>query len=964
MSNTKQENKKSPHSLKEEEILDYWDKNNCFKRSVEERSVGNPYVFYDGPPFATGVPHYGHILQSTTKDIVPRYWTMKGFRVERTWGWDCHGLPIEALIEDEHNLKSKEEIIQMGVDKFNQACDSKVMMYAEEWKKTIRRIGRWVDMDNAYMTKDKNFMESVWWVFKELYNKGLIYQGHKIMHISPALETVLSNFEVNQNYQDITDISAFAEFTLTSGDFAGIKAIAWTTTPWTLPGNALLAVGEDISYSVVEYEGKKLICATNLIEQVFADKEYRITSELKGTDLAGIDYEPLFPHFADHKNAFRIVVADFVTTEDGTGIVHIAPGFGGDDLELGQREEVEPILHVKMNGHFIPELAESLHDQGYDVLDKPVKSKDNHQHIDIEIIKYLAHNDKLFAKKKIVHSYPLCWRTDCPLINYATTSWFVKVTSVKEQMKISNQSINWVPKHIKQGRFGQGIANAPDWSISRSRFWGTPLPVWQSEDGENIVIGSVEELAEISGEEPDDLHKHIIDKIVIEKDGKQFHRVPEVLDCWFESGSMPYAQLHYPFENKSKFEHGFPAEFISEAQDQTRGWFYTLHVLSNALFKMPAFKNVVVSGLIMAEDGKKMSKRLKNYPDPAYVLDRYGADALRYYIASSPVVSGENLNFKEKDVDEITKKFINILKNVYAFYDLYRSQDDGREPQNSHILDQWIVARLAETQSNMEEAMSAYDIQLAARTLQPFVTDLSNWYIRRSRERIKGSAGEEAQHEALATLRLVLENFSKILAPFMPFLAEEIYQGLNNNFESSEDKISVHLELMPEIPALNTEVISRMGQARAISSRILDAREEAGIPIKQALGQVKVMIPEGDLDKELQQVILDEVNMKTIEVGKGELSVEVDFTITPELRREGMARDLTRHINQMRKEAGLTVKDRIELYIGTNSNIVKEMLSEYSDDILQSVQADKLIDAMPENTKSIRIMEEDIDIGF
>jgi isoleucyl-tRNA synthetase len=958
------DSQKSFQSQREEEILNFWDEFNCFQRSIDERSPGNPYVFYDGPPFATGLPHYGHLLQSYTKDIVPRYFTMKGFRVERKWGWDCHGLPIEAIVENDFNLKSREEIIAMGVDKFNEACDARIMTYAEEWKKTIRRIGRWVDMDNAYMTKDRNFMESVWWVFKSLHEKGLIYQGYKIMHVSPTLETVLSNFEVNQNYQEITDVSAYVEFPIVNGDFADTRLIAWTTTPWTLPGNTLLAVGENIVYSLVEYEGKKLICAKELLEKAFTDKKFSIIKEFKGSELIGAKYEPPFDYFIDHPNAFRVVHGDFVTVEDGTGIVHIAPAFGSDDLELGQKENVNPIIHVQMNGRFTPEVESALVEAGYDVAGKPVKSKDNHQHVDIEIIKYLAHKGLLFAKKKIVHSYPLCWRTDCPLINYATTSWFVKVTSVKKQMQISNASINWVPDHIKVGRFGKGIENAPDWSISRSRFWGTPLPIWQAEDGEVIVVGSLAELQELSGESPDDLHKHIVDKITIERNGKKFTRIPEVLDCWFESGAMPYAQLHYPFENKEKFDHGFPAEFIAEAQDQTRGWFYTLHVLSNALFKMPAFKNVIVSGLIMAEDGKKMSKRLKNYPDPQYVIDRYGSDALRYYIASSPVVTSENLNFREKDVDEISKKFISIVRNVLSFYELYRSEDDGRQPSNAHVIDTWILSRLAETQVKIESSMEIYNLQEASRSLQPFVTDLSTWYVRRSRERMKGAEGNELQKEALATLRSVLEHFSKILAPFMPFLAEDIYQTINNKFSGQDKNLSVHLELWPELPNIDEKNLADMALARSIVSRALDAREEAGMPIKQALSKMTVTLPDVELADALKSVIVDEVNVKHIIAERGEFAVTLDFSLTPELKREGMARDLIRKINSLRKDLNLTVKDRINLHISSESEQVELMLEEHSEDICYSTQSDEILNTSIPSSQNVRIAEQDLQLGI
>lgn len=960
------------HSQEEVKVLEYWEKTRAFQRSVEERDPGNPYVFYDGPPFATGTPHYGHLLQSITKDVVPRFWTMRGYRVERKWGWDCHGLPIEAIVEKKYGIESREDIARMSVAQFNAHCDAEIMTFAHEWEKTIRRIGRWVDMENAYMTKDRDFMESVWWVFKTLYEKGLIYEGYKVMHISPPLETVLSNFEVSQNYQDITDLSATVGFELTSGAYTGAKLLAWTTTPWTLPGNALLAVHKDTTYVIVELEGNRFICAKARMQEVFEGKSPTVSGELSGADLVGATYEPVFPYFADHKNAFRVAHGDFVTTEDGTGVVHIAPGFGADDLALGNKEGVAPIMHVQMNGHFVPVVEDGLVAEGYDVKGWAVRNTTDHQHVDVEIIKYLAHKGKLFSKKKITHSYPLCWRTDCPLINYATTSWFVKVTDVKDKMVQTNREVRWVPEHIRDGRFGKGIEGAPDWSISRARFWGTPLPIWKSEDGDVLVLGSVSELKELSGQAPEDLHKHVVDDIVIKKDGKEYRRIPDVLDCWFESGSMPYAQLHYPFENKEKFDHGFPAEFIGEAQDQTRGWFYTLHVLSNALFGMPAFKNVVVSGHIMAEDGRKMSKRLKNYPDPQYMLDTYGADAIRYYIMSSAVVKGENLNFKEADVDEVAKKFITILRNVFSFYGLYRAQDDGHVPSALHgkgtgaggVLDAWILARLSQALKEQTESMEAYDLQRAARALQPFVTDLSTWYVRRSRDRMK-TEGED-QKEALATLRFVLETFSKMLAPFMPFLAEMLYQELDGSWSGAEGRVSVHLESWPELPEANEQVLASMGEARAIVSRILEAREEAGMAIKQALGSVAVTVPAGAIDESLQQVILDEVNVKSMQVQKGELAVVVDFTLTPELIREGMVRDLTRHINQMRKEAGKTLQDRIELTIWSQSEEVSTMLEEHKETLKSDVLASEITFVEPkgEQVKSVRVREHEVTIGF
>ncbi len=956
------EQKTSKHSIEEERVLSFWKEHDIFKRSISERSEGNPYVFYDGPPFATGLPHYGHLVASTMKDVVPRYFTMRGFRVERTWGWDCHGLPIEAIVEKKHGLKNRQEIEEMGVAAFNESCDAEIMTYAEDWKQVIHRLGRWVNMDEPYMTKDLQFMESVWWAFSELYKKGHIYEGYKVMHVSPALETVLSNMEVSDNYSDLTDISAYASFTLTSGEYEGVKMIAWTTTPWTLPGNALLAVGNTIEYTLVVFEDAKYIVAKELLEEAFEGKEYQVKSELKGSDLVGASYEPLFPYFADHKNAFRVVHADFVTTDDGTGIVHIAPGFGEDDLELGKKEGVEPIMHVQMDGRFIPEVEQSLVEEGYDVKDWPVKKKDDNMHVDIEIIKWLAHKGKLFAKKKIKHNYPLCWRTDCALINYATTSWFVKVEDIRDTLVRTNKEIRWVPEHIKEGRFGKGLAQSPDWSISRSRYWGTPMPLWRSEDGDIIVVGSVDELEELTGTRVDNLHKHIVDELTIEKDGKTYTRIPEVLDCWFESGSMPYGQMHYPFENKEKFDRGFPAEFIAEGQDQTRAWFHKLHVLSNILFGMPAFKNVIVNGIVLAEDGKKMSKRLQNYPDPTEVMNTYGADAVRYYLMTSSVVHAENLRFKESDVDEVAKKFIAILRNVVSFYALYKEHDDGREASGEHVLDKWILARLNQALATETEAMDNYDLQAASRPLQHFVTDLSTWYVRRSRDRVK-TDGED-QKEALATLRTVLDTFSKMIAPFMPFLAEMVYQEIDGSYDS-EERPSVHLEMWPEAQEVDETILEQMGEARALVSRILDAREETGLPVKQVLGSVQVTTPAGSVRPEIQEVILNEVNIKEMHVEEGELSAKPDFTLTPELKREGMLRELSRKINGMRKDAGLTIDDRITVNVWSESTEVNTMLDEHEGALKDAVLAHEIVRAKPDvDGVQVRIMEQEIELGI
>ncbi len=952
------------HAKREEDVLAYWDEHSVFKKSVEQRPAGNPYVFYDGPPFATGLPHYGHIVGSVIKDVVPRFWTMRGYSVPRKWGWDCHGMPIENIVEKKLDLNSRRDIEELGVAVFNDKCRAEVLYYAEEWKKVIRRLGRWVDMEDDYKTMDLPFMESVWWVFKQLWDKELVYEGHKPMHICPRCETGLSNFEVNQGYLDVTDISAYATFTLTSGDYAGAKMIAWTTTPWTLPGNVLLAVGAQIEYVVVEHVDARYVVAKNLVDVVFEGKEFSVVQEVKGVDLVGSTYEPLFSFFADHENGFRVVSAEFVTTDDGTGIVHIAPGFGEDDYVLGKAEGVAPLMHVKMNGHFVDEVAKPLAQAGYDVDGVPVKAKGETQKLDIEIIKALAHAGKLFAKKKLVHSYPHCWRCDTPLLNYATSSWFVRVTDTRDDLVRTNKEINWVPDNMKEGRFGKWLEGARDWSISRSRFWGTPLPIWRSEDGDLLCVGSVAELEALTGKKVDDLHKQHVDALTIEKDGKMYTRVPDVLDCWFESGSMPYAQIHYPFENESHFENGFPAEFIAEGQDQTRGWFYTLHVLSNALFDMPAFKNVVVNGIVLAEDGKKMSKRLNNYPDPMEVMNKYGSDAVRYYLMASPVVHAENLRFTEKDVAEVSKKFIAILNNVVSFYGLYREHDDGRMPAGVHALDAWMLSRLNQTLQEETDAMERYDLQAAARVLQTFVTDLSTWYVRRSRDRVKDAGDDRA--EALATLRVVLETFSQMIAPFMPFLGEVVYQDVKGGFLGGSDRLSVHLTDWPEVEPVNEGLLEEMGVVRALVSRALEAREAAGRPVKQALASATVRVPSGVLADGLVEVLRDEINVKEVIVEKGEMAVELDTVLTPELLREGMAREVVRRVNQLRKDSGLTIQDRIELFVWSADTEVKQMVDEFGTQIGEQVQADGAIfeQTEVEKTLSFRVSEKDVWVGF
>ncbi len=950
-------------SQEEKEILKYWDEHGCFEKSISSRPEKKPYHFYDGPPFATGLPHYGHIVASLMKDVVPRFWTMNGFRVERKWGWDCHGLPIENIIEQELKLNSKKDIENYGVDKFNEACRATVLKYAGEWKKTIKRLGRWVDMEHDYKTMDLSYMESVWWVFKQLWDKKLVYKGHKAMHICPRCVTPLSNFEVTQGYKEVKDISATVKFKLKNDKQTYI--LAWTTTPWTLPGNVLLAVGKDIRYWKLEINGEKYIVAADRAEKVLDGKEYKKVGEVSGKDLVGLEYEPLFPYFKDTSNAFRVVAGDFVTTQEGTGVVHIAPAFGDDDYKVGQKEGIPLVQHVSMDGRFVEEVL--------DFAGQEVKPREQPTATDVEIIKWLAHNNKLFSKEKLEHSYPHCWRCDTPLLNYATSSWFVKVMEMKDELLANNNKINWVPEHIKEGRFGLWLEGARDWAVSRNRFWGTPLPVWESEDGEALCVGSVAELVELSGVKITDLHKHIVDKLEIKRGGKVYRRIPEVLDCWFESGSMPYGQMHYPFENKKKFEAGFPAEFIAEGQDQTRGWFYTLHVLATALTHgknpaipvkktTPAFNNVIVNGIVLAEDGKKMSKRLKNYPEPDLLLEKYGADAVRYYLVTSPVMEAENLNFSEAGVREMYNKVVNTLWNVVEFYKMYAGENHKSQITNhksDNVLDKWILTKLNLLVKEVTTGMLEYKLVKASRPILDFITELSQWYVRRSRDRFKSTSAEASadKGQAIATLGHVLLTLSKVMAPFTPFMAEKIYLELGGSEES------VHLEKWPafaKATAGEARVLEEMVMARKVVELGLSARAEAGLKVKQPLASLNVS---SKLREEIKKIIAEELNVKKVgdkktkdETGwlvkeEGGIKVALDTRITDELKKEGLARELVRAINQLRKDQNLTVKDVIKVEYWTEDKILQEVFKDFGEEIKKSALAKELLESGSAETK-------------
>ncbi|HEY4487479.1 MAG TPA: isoleucine--tRNA ligase [Candidatus Paceibacterota bacterium] len=931
-------------SKREEEILAFWNEKRIFEKSLAPSTSSGQakpdYIFYDGPPFATGTPHYGHIVASVIKDAVPRYWTMRGYRVPRQWGWDCHGLPIENIVEKELGFKHKKDILAFGIAKFNEACRSKVLMYADEWKKVIPRVGRWADMDAPYFTMSRDFMESVWWAFKQLYDKGLVYEDYRSMHICPRCETTLSQSEVTEGYKDVKDLAVTVKFKLKNPEKLGLSGdvymLAWTTTPWTLPGNIALAVGEEIVYVAKKTNAGTVIVAKEAegIEGEETGDETRKVKPygFKGVELIGLEYEPPFDYYIsdatikNHENGWKVYAADFVTADEGTGIAHEAPAFGADDWELAKKYNLPFIQHVGMDGTFKPEVKDFA---GEDLSPRAKNDPEEIREVDLSVAKYLDAKGLLFSKEKYLHAYPHCWRCDTPLLNYATSSWFVKIEEQKEALLESAKPINWSPEHIKRGRWGKWLEGARDWSISRQRFWASVIPIWKCQGSgfrgqvsggsrgcEHIVVfGSAADLEKAARRKVDDLHKHIVDEITFpcEKCGGVMKRIPDVLDTWFDSGSMPYGQAHYPFEDKARFEKTFPARFIAEGQDMTRAWFYYLHVMGTSLFNRNAFENVIVSGIVLAEDGKKMSKKLKNYPDPLLVVEKYGADALRLYLLASPVVQAENLNFSEKGITE-WKSVLTRLENVLSFYQMYRGDASIQSPsdKSEHVLDRWIIARLYETHGEVTETMNAYDLASATRPLAKYVDDLSTWYLRRSRDRMK-----EGNKDSLATMLFVLRETAKIIAPFAPFIAEHLWQEL----KQEGDVESVHLATWPQASVVNSslipqflsqipilryimkyrdeDVLMQMARARGIVSRALEARDSAKIKVRQSLASLTI---EENLADEYLSIVAEEVNVKRVIQGS---TFALETNITDELREEGMVRDIIREIQAFRKESGL-----------------------------------------------------------
>lgn len=950
--------KQTPDLAKlEEEILEFWESEKVFERSLTQRENSENFSFYDGPPFATGLPHYGHLMQSMIKDLIPRYQTMRGKYVRRVWGWDCHGLPIENLIEKELSLKDKQAIEDYGVANFNQACQARVLTYAEDWEKTIKRIGRFIDMNNAYKTMDKAYMDSVWWVFKELYQKGLIYQSHKAMHICPRCSTPLSNFEVTQGYQDIKDLAVTAKFKLIDSDDE-IFLLAWTTTAWTLPGNMFLAVNPDIEYVLVATKdnNEKYYLAKSRLKEVFNDRDYQIIRTVKGQQLIGLNYQAVFPYFFNLKQdqtlpaetrklLFTVQAGDFVNLEEGTGIVHVAPAFGEDDYQLGESlldfshldtavKNKLFIQHVDFNGRFINAVT--------DFVGLEVKPKDNPQATDVEIVRYLAQKSLLFAKKQITHSYPHCWRCDSPLLNYATNSWFVEVSSFKDQLLKNNQAINWQPKHIKDGRFGNWLAEARDWAISRNRFWGTPLPLWQSADGDLICVGSSKELEELTGQKIEDLHKQYVDQIEIKQNGKVYRHLPEVLDCWFESGAMPYAQFNYPFANRELFEDNFPANFIAEGQDQTRGWFYTLHVLATALtmsndrfqssLKKPAssaFTNVMCTGLIMASDGKKMSKRLNNYPEPAAILNKYGADSLRLYLLSSAAVKAETLNFNEQEVADLRRRVFLIWWNILAFYQSFAKKelaqlDLQKTIKIDHVLDRWLLSRLSSLKQQLVTYLDKFDVMRATRLVAPFINDFSTWYLRLSRDRFKLANQDQASQVFASVLRVSAQLF----APIVPFFSELLYQQLN------PEAGSIHLSDYPQIaPSFQDKILeAQMYELRQLVEMGHAQRKNVQMPLRQPLASVTFSKAASfKANAELIAILKQELNVKEVIWGKEkaqDLTVSFDLTLNADLQAEGEARKIIRQIQSWRKEADLPIEKKTAVYLRTWPNQFTKMIED------------------------------------
>ena len=931
----------------EKALIEFWKKNQTFEKSIEQRDIDNSYVFYDGPPFITGMPHHGTLLSSVTKDAVPRFWTMRGKRVERRWGWDCHGLPAENFVEKQLGITDRREIgTKWPLATYIEKAKASMVANSEAWESTIERIGRWVDFRGAYRTMGKNYMESVWWAFKTLYEKGLIFEGRKVLMYDTKFSTPVSKAEVtmdNDAYQEVTDPSVFVKFKVVSeGELQGAYLLAWTTTPWTLPANLVLAVNEKLTYGLHQVGEEKIVTLVKTAAEVF-EGEYELLKEFSGAELVGLEYQPLMENFSREerqKDTYHVLTAEYVSDEDGTGIVHIAPAYGEADYDLALAHEVDFVDLLDEQGYYVEAAEKWLMDLGVRKTDENGIELWAANKI---IAKMLLEKGIVYRIKYIKHEYPFNPRSKQRIIYRAFPSWFFNVTDSKTMLISENEKINWFPEYLKHGRFEKNIEAAPDWNLSRDRFFATAMPVWKGDKGSVKVVGSYDELYELSGARLEDYHRPWVDEIEFEIDGEHFKRIDKVLDCWFESGSMPFAQLHYPFENREKFEKNYPADFIVEYVGQVRAWFYYVHVVNTALFSDIAYKNVITTGTLAGNDGRKMSKSLGNYTDPNLLMDQYSADSLRFLMLSSPVLAGEDFALIDKDVSDVARK-LSMIWNVYDFFTMYAEVDGFDSEQAMAVsefvnpLDIWLVSRVHQVRNQITEGMEAYNIPAALSSVLEFIDDMSNWFVRRSRRRFWKSEDDQDKLEAYSTLYYALIYLAKILAPFTPFLAEELYQKMTGaGVVNSEIPESVHLLNWPEAGVIDEAVLTQMAKTREIitaglAERMKKTESEVQIKVRQPLA--KLIYAGEKLDDFYEQIIMEEVNVKSVEHGE---ALVLDKTLTPELLEEGKIRELIRFVQAARKKAGLNVDDRIRLMVSM------EVPEAYREMLMNEVLAEELV---------------------